>query len=579
MKDEIRCNKCFEIPQIELIPNNGNLCIKKICFCEQKILSFNTFQKNNVNFDFSNLNCFRCNKNIEKNNLKEFYFNKQYKKIICNNCKVLNIFKEKDNINLLNFDENCFNHQNNKNNFFCLNCRINFCDKCLNLHNNHEIKDYSKINFEKDYYMKIKDSLEKTIKEKKDYYEKIKNEILNIYQNEINLIEKSFKNNKEINDLIINILKKLFSIYENKVNYSTIMNIKNNTFFNTKQMFSNRFITINKNNINYKDIIKYYNSNYLIHHFDHEMKCDKNKKAHDSPVNKLLEISDQTLISCSSDGYVKIFNKNLDQIYECLAHSLSVNNMKLFDNNKKLITCSSDKTLKIWEIINENQLNILYALINNHSEKVNDAIYIKNKNIIISCSKNEIIIWNYLNLKNEEKVIQIIKESAFGILEFNKEKIITYNIKKLFFWEFDDNNKNLKLISTLEKINSYLTDMCKKLDNNNIIMICNNIIIIINVNTFQIVTAIKNNFGMINSFILMKNKSIVISQTDCVSQIEFNEYYNMRIIKTFRFDSDDYYDDYYGCEDDNHINSMTELNDGKIAICYRNSFIEIWKND
>ena len=210
MKDEIRCNKCFEIPQIELIPNNGNLCIKKICFCEQKILSFNTFQKNNVNFDFSNLNCFRCNKNIEKNNLKEFYFNKQYKKIICNNCKVLNIFKEKDNINLLNFDENCFNHQNNKNNFFCLNCRINFCDKCLNLHNNHEIKDYSKINFEKDYYMKIKDSLEKTIKEKKDYYEKIKNEILNIYQNEINLIEKSFKNNKEINDLIINILKKLF---------------------------------------------------------------------------------------------------------------------------------------------------------------------------------------------------------------------------------------------------------------------------------------------------------------------------------------------------------------------------------
>ena len=573
LNDEIRCNKCYEIPQIELIPKNGNLCIKKTCFCGQKILSFNTFKNNIVNIDFSNLFCFRCNKKIEKDNQKIFYFNKQYKKIICNNCKVLKMFNEKDNINLLNFDENCFNHQNNKNNFFCLNCKINFCNECLNLHNNHEIKDYSKINFEKNYYFNLKNSLENTIKEKQNYYELIKKEILKKYQFEINLIEKSFKNNEEINNLIINILKKLFSIYENKVNYSTIMNIKNNTYFNKKQMFSNKFHYYNKNNnINYKEIIKYYNNNFLISHFDHEMKCDKNIKAHESPVNKLLELNNKNLISCSFDGYLKIFNKNLEEIYKLLAHSHSINNMNLFDDDKKLITCSSDKILKIWEI-NENKINILYAL-NNHSEKINDAIYIKKKNIIISCSKNEIIIWNYLNLNKEEKIIQTINESSFGILNFNNEKIITYNIKKIFFWEFD-NNKKLNLISTNEKLNSYSNDMCKKLDNNNIIMVCNNVINVINVNTYQIVTIIKNEMGMISSFILMKNKTIVVSQFDCVSQIEINEFYNLKIIKNFRYSD---YDDYYGCEDDNHINSMTELNNGKIAICYRNSFIEIWKN-
>ena len=59
--------------------------------------------------------------------------------------------------------------------------------------------------------------------------------------------------------------------------------------------------------------------------------------------------------------------------------------------NKNLISCSLDKTIKIWEENNNNYQNIITLT---DEGAIHSILLLEDKNILISCRKNGVKFWN-----------------------------------------------------------------------------------------------------------------------------------------------------------------------------------------
>ena len=81
-----------------------------------------------------------------------------------------------------------------------------------------------------------------------------------------------------------------------------------------------------------------------------EYKLLKTLKGHSSWVNSVAYSPDGTkIISGSTDGTVKIWDANTGQCLKTLeGHSYSVNSVAYSPDGTKIISCSEDKTIKIW---------------------------------------------------------------------------------------------------------------------------------------------------------------------------------------------------------------------------------------
>ena len=147
-------------------------------------------------------------------------------------------------------------------------------------------------------------------------------------------------------------------------------------------------------------------------------------------------------MTCSIGKSIKTWIKknNKFELNEFIAsfncHNDIINKV-LYLNDGKIISCSNDKTIKIWDEIKENKHQCVTIL--THLKGVNSFLLLNDKNLLISSSEEETKFWDLKN--NNFKCIKIFydiwTDYKNTLKRFDNEKIIIYN----------SFNENLTIIS------------------------------------------------------------------------------------------------------------------------------------
>ena len=132
--------------------------------------------------------------------------------------------------------------------------------------------------------------------------------------------------------------------------------------------------------------------------------ADNEIKIWDSSFKNIQTLSDQSgsiislvylneidsLISTSSDMKLKVYKtKDIQQIHSIQAHNRSVQDIAILKRSNLIATCSSDKTIKIWND------SALVAILTDHIDFVYTLEYSSKDNLLISSSRDTSIkLWN-----------------------------------------------------------------------------------------------------------------------------------------------------------------------------------------
>lgn len=127
------------------------------------------------------------------------------------------------------------------------------------------------------------------------------------------------------------------------------------------------------------------------------------KKAHNGGIYSLTELNNDKLISCSWDGYIKIWDIEENDII--LNKTIKGHQNMIFQimnlSNERFASCSYDQNIKIWNYSNEEITSMI-----EEDGKIYAMIQLQNKEILVtSCSYPSLAFWN-LNTYKKESVIK-----------------------------------------------------------------------------------------------------------------------------------------------------------------------------
>ena len=120
---------------------------------------------------------------------------------------------------------------------------------------------------------------------------------------------------------------------------------------------------------------------------------NRNLFGHFAPVHCLLLLKDNRIASSSADSTIKIFNFSSSKCELSLqGHQSTVTFLSQLTNNNLLISCSHDKSIKIWSITS-NSYKCEHTIEDAHSDVINKVIQLS-FNRMASCSwDHHIKIW------------------------------------------------------------------------------------------------------------------------------------------------------------------------------------------
>ena len=291
----------------------------------------------------------------------------------------------------------------------------------------------------------------------------------------------------------------------------------------------------------------------------------------------LCGISDGSIILYNILNYYKIMSikEHSDGInYLIQIPFNNKNNNNNYNNNYfnysnyKIISCSSDSYLNIYSLKINNYTIISYLIekkIFNNSP-INKILYIQNKNILISCSSDKKIkvydnnnyeIITNINLFNLNNSYEIN-----NILEINNEILITsYKEKSIKFL-------NINTFQTIKTINNIVINAYQNslaLFNDNILIIGSiQKIIFLNVITKRIIKIFKIHYRHPISFLIIDNKHFLTGEKE--GKIKYYKYYGNELKKLYE------YDNYNNIINAKEVSSIIKLENNKIITsCYDGS--------
>ena len=296
---------------------------------------------------------------------------------------------------------------------------------------------------------------------------------------------------------------------------------------NYKNLFLKKFIKGHDNCINKISIFP--SGNLISVSNDKSIKIYNNKfnllqhipNAHDDWINYVDIKDENNFVTCSYDKNIKTWIKKEKKftinkiIYN--SHKYVVSKI-IYYGNTKLISCSQDETIKIWEENNNYYQNITILT---HFKMIFSILLLEDKNIIISGGFDGIKFWNLYNLELIKTFNDIFCGSWNGICRIDNDKIITQSID-------GDNEISLKIISILNKciikeINfPFYCFGINLIDKKGIFLVGgdSNDIKIYNKDNYENIQTIKNShIGNILGFIELKNGTIASYGDDGIINI------------------------------------------------------------
>ena len=327
------------------------------------------------------------------------------------------------------FDSFCDKHSNSFSSY-CLNCKNNLCCFCVNEHYNHNIINFSEINFTDE---KIKELIDK-LNELKNSIIKL-DEIKNIIIKEIDKLKEN--NNKEIK-FIFDLFKTFeFEMKNKNMNYNVFQNLKN---FQNKLVI-NKFDFIEKISIKSQNFIDFLKNIKCSKDFK-SLQFKKDIKSHSDMIYHIAQLKDGRIASCSKDKKLIIYD---NKTFEPQIEINNIHNKEIFSftqlEDGKIITCSADNTMKLIQLEKDkNKYSVVQSLEQHQGYVVKVIEFFKNELISISNDSN-IKFWkkdndNFNCIKSIK--FQNSQNYAIGILKLNNQEFVTVDNGdgKLKFWNY-----------------------------------------------------------------------------------------------------------------------------------------------
>lgn len=152
------------------------------------------------------------------------------------------------------------------------------------------------------------------------------------------------------------------------------------------------------------------------------------ENAHTGWIYSFVELTNQRLVSCSGDKLIKIWQitgNDLTEIKTLTEHNSGVYRIILL-NKDRFASASYDKTVIIWAC--EYPFKIIQKL--NHKHSVYNLLFLESKNMLISNYYGGLTFWNLNNYSREHTIENIYTaDSISSIIELPNQKIALSSYK------------------------------------------------------------------------------------------------------------------------------------------------------
>ena len=288
-------------------------------------------------------------------------------------------------------------------------------------------------------------------------------------------------------------------------------------------------------------------------------------KSHIKRINSVSSFPSGNIISVSADKSIKIYDIHLNILQNIEnAHNDAIAYVEVKDENN-FMTCSTDKSIKLWiKIENENEYKINKVINNAHNDSIRKVIYCTNGNLI-SCSFDMTIkIWkeNNNNYENFKTLTNLKKIDSILFLE-DKNILISSGIDGTKLWDLN-NYDNISCIQTFEDTYCGWYGALCRLDEDKIVVKGKgtNCLKIISISEKKTIKEIDNQFQCWGISLIDDKGIFLVGGISKDIKIYRNDNYEcIQIIENAH---------------NNDIKGFIELKDGSIASFSKDKTIKIW---
>ena len=195
--------------------------------------------------------------------------------------------------------------------------------------------------------------------------------------------------------------------------------------------------------------------------------CTQVLNRHSDYISSICELDNGTIVSCSYDLSIMIDDYTIKN-----AHDLCINKVITLSNNR-IASCSDDNTIKIWKSdppYSDTPIKVLEG----HNNLVTSILYIKERDIMISCSYDRTFVWNMSTYQCVTVLTEVKCTLSNALFEIDKDRILVGCNSQFFIVNIDKCviEKTIK-----DKSQGYVKCFLKLRDNKTILCGCSNGII------------------------------------------------------------------------------------------------------
>ena len=174
----------------------------------------------------------------------------------------------------------------------------------------------------------------------------------------------------------------------------------------------------------------------------------------------------------------------------------------IYCSNGNIISCSYDKTIKIWAEILNNEYQSITIL--THLNAVCSIMLLEDKNYLISSGEDGNYLWNLNNFEKKYQFFGTFGQYSNQLQRFDKNRFITGGINDIFII--------VNINYTVYFENIYEFTSCIVIEDKGIFLISSyNMIKVYNINDYKCIQNIKcTHNGKINGFVQLR-KGIIAS--------------------------------------------------------------------
>ena len=363
-----------------------------------------------------------------------------------------------------------------------------------------------------------------------------------IIENLINEI----KNLKEENKL----MKELFDIQIKKLN-ENIEKIQTDNLLKEKKIYKSE----NKINEMEKKLEKLEQNKIIIS----DLQLKKSIKAHKNFINSISVFPSGNIVSVSADKSIKIYDNNFHVLQKIEnAHTEAIVYVDILDENNFI---TSANNIKFWNK-KDNLFSEKNVIENAHNDEIRKIIHFSNYNLI-SCSRDKTVkLWEINNNKYENITTLVHSNNVSSILLLEDKKIlISSGLDGTYFW----NTINYEKLFYIKETFCGWNEGIKNIDDNRIIVTGkdSNLLKIISISQKEVIAEIENYFQC-NAIGLIKEKELLLIGGKNKS------------IKIYRYDTFECIQIINNAHEDD-IRGFTLLNNKTICSFSKDKNIKIWK--